>query len=45
MMPSMPAMLETRLAPRSEPSLSLRSPEGRSITNVGADGLEGEVNA
>jgi hypothetical protein len=45
MIPKIPAMLETRLVPKSVPSLSLRSPVGRSTTKVGADCAEGEVNA
>ena len=45
MIPSIPAMLDTLFAPNNKPSLSLMSPEGRSMTNVGAEGFEGEVNA
>ena len=45
MMPKIPAMLETRFVPSRDPSLSRISPEGRSITNVGALGVEGEVKA
>lgn len=43
--PSMPAILETRLLPSSFPSLSLMSPEGLSTTRVGDDGDEGEEKA
>lgn len=43
--PKMPAMLETLLAPKREPSLSCRSPDGRLITRVFAEGEEGEVKA
>lgn len=45
MIPSIPAMLDTRLDPSNFPSLSLMSPEGRSITSVGVDGDEGEEKA
>jgi hypothetical protein len=45
MTPKMPAILETRFAPSKDPSLSRISPEGLSITNVGALGVEGEVKA
>lgn len=38
-------MLETRFAPESLPSASLRSPDGRSITSVGAAGFDGLVKA
>lgn len=38
-------MLETRFAPRRDPSLSLMSPDGLSTTKVGAEGVEGDVNA
>jgi hypothetical protein len=38
-------MLDTLLLPSRGPSLSLRSPEGRSTTRVGAEGVEGEVKA
>lgn len=41
----MPAMLETRLSPDSFPSANLISPEGLSMTSVGALGFEGDVNA
>lgn len=44
-MPSMPAMLETLLAPESDPSLRRKSPDGRSTTNVWADEEDGDVNA
>ena len=44
-MPSMPAILDTLLAPNTAPSLSRRSPEGRSITSVWAEGEEGDVKA
>lgn len=44
-MPRMPEMLETRLPPVSLPSLSLRSPDGLSMTKVGAFGEEGEEKA
>ena len=45
MMPSMPATLEIRWAPCKAPSFSRISPEGRSITSVGADLEDGDVNA
>ena len=38
-------MLDTLLEPSSGPSLRRRSPDGRSTTNVEADGVEGEVKA
>lgn len=44
-MPSIPAMLDTLLVPRILPSCSLKSPEGLSITRVGAEGVEGEEKA
>lgn len=44
-MPRMPETLETRLPPINLPSLSLRSPDGRSTTSVGAFGEEGEEKA
>ena len=44
-MPKMPEMLDTRLLPRRAPLLSLMSPEGRSTTSVGAEGVEGDVKA
>ena len=44
-MPSIPAILETRFPPNNAPSFSRRSPDGRSTTNVGADGDEGDVKA
>ena len=44
-MPSMPAMLETLLPPANDPSLSLISPVGRSITKLGEDLEDGDVNA
>jgi hypothetical protein len=43
--PSIPAMLDTRFPPKRTPSFSLRSPEGRSTTKVGAEGAEGDVKA
>lgn len=45
MMPRMPAMLDTRFAPESVPSISRKPPEGLSTTSVGAEGTEGEVKA
>lgn len=45
MMPRMPAMLVTRetlLPATSAPSLSLMSPDGRSIVRAGALGVEGD---
>lgn len=44
-MPSMPAILDTLLAPNNEPSFSRKSPEGRSTTSVWAEGEEGDVKA
>ena len=44
MMPRIPAILETLLAPVTAPSFNLRSPVGRSTTKVGAEGEDGEVN-
>ena len=44
-MPSMPAVLDTLLAPGSAPSFSRKSPEGRSTTRVWAEGEEGDVKA
>ena len=44
-MPKIPAMLDTRFAPSTFPSLSLRSPDGLSTTNVGALGEEGDEKA
>lgn len=38
-------MLEMRFAPERGPSFNRRSPVGRSTTNVGAWGVEGEVKA
>lgn len=43
--PRIPDTLDTRFPPSSGPSLSLISPLGLSITNVGAAGDEGEVKA
>lgn len=45
MIPSIPAMLDTLRVPSSFPSLSLISPVGRSITKVGAFGVDGDENA
>jgi len=44
-MPSMPAIPSTLCVPKSFPSCSLKSPEGRSTTNEGAEGFEGEEKA
>lgn len=44
-MPRIPEILDTRLAPESFPSASLRSPDGRSTMRVGEAGLEGLVKA
>jgi len=43
--PKMPAILMTLLAPVTFASLIRRSPEGRSSRRVGALGFEGEVKA
>ena len=45
MIPNIPAILDTLFEPSRGPSLRRRSPDGRSITNVGADGVEGDVKA
>ena len=44
-MPKMPAIPSTLCVPKSFPSCSLKSPEGRSTTNEGAEGFEGEEKA
>lgn len=41
----MPATLDTRFAPATEPSTIRRSPDGLSTRSVGAVGAEGEVKA
>ena len=38
-------MLDTRLLPNNGPSFNRKSPEGLSITRVGAEGVDGEVKA
>lgn len=45
MIPRMPATLDTRFEPRSLPSCRRISPDGRSITSVGAEGEDGEEKA
>lgn len=45
MIPKIPAILETLLVPNRGPSLKRRSPDGRSTTRVGAEGVDGEVKA
>ena len=44
-MPSIPAMLDTRFPPNNVPSFSRKSPLGRSTTRVPAAGEDGEVKA
>jgi len=41
----MPEIPSTLCVPKSFPSCSLKSPEGRSTTNEGAEGFEGEEKA
>jgi hypothetical protein len=38
-------MLDTRFEPSSFPSFNLKSPDGLSITRVGAEGTEGDEKA
>ena len=44
-MPRIPEIPSTLCVPKSFPSCSLKSPEGRPTTNEGAEGFEGEEKA
>ena len=43
--PRMPCIPSTLCVPKSFPSCNLKSPEGRSTTNEGAEGFDGEEKA